>query len=276
MLIRWSLALLVLVSTSARAQRMQLELRPRVGDTLRMRLDQVTEMSVTRGRDAVKATSVVATRLRMYSRAIVESATPAAAVILAVTDSVDVSAGDDRALALAQQTRRQLEGRRMRLLLSPDGTVGLAEQATTVAKEVSELVSVMPASFPRDPVAVGDTWVLEMPIPPVARLGVAAGGVVRASFRLDSVARGGGVAYVSMRGTLQQRPISASSEQALSGSVDGSMVVNRRRGWLSESRFLVQMRTTVTSRGGSAAGAGASPLHVRMKITQHMRVIDKR
>lgn len=270
---RWTLVLLVLLTASAGyprsgwAQRLQLELRPRVGDTLRMRLDQVTEMSGTRKGAATKQ---VVTTLRMFSRAIVVSIGPGSAVILAVTDSVDVSTNDDRTRALAQQTARQLEGRQMRLRLSPDGTVAVADETTSVPKEVNELVSVMPASFPRDPVAVGDTWVREMPIPPGTRFSVPAGGFVRASFRLDSVVRGGEIAYVSMRGTLQQLETPASPEQALSGTVNGSMVINRRRGWLSESRFLVEMRTTVTPRGT----APSAPMQVRTKITQHMRVFD--
>src|SRR5437867_190249 len=219
---RWSLALLVLAAASpletAVAQRMQLELRPRAGDTLRMRLDQVTEMSGTRKGAAAKS---VVTTLRMFSRAIVESTTPLSAVILAVTDSVDVTTSDEHTRALAQQTIRQLEGRQLRLRLSPDGTVSVADEATSVPREVNEIVSVMPASFPRDPVAVGDTWVREMPIPPGTRLSVPAGSVVRSSFRLDSVSRRGDVAYVSMRGTLQQASKATSTGPELVGSVNG-------------------------------------------------------
>jgi hypothetical protein len=266
---RRSLALLAFVAASAEAQKTQLELRPRVGDTLRMRLDQVTEMSGTR--KGVTSKPVVTT-LRMFSRAIVESSGLSDAVILAVTDSVNVSTGDERTRALAQQTMRQLEGRQMRLRLTPDGTVSVADPTTSVPREVNELVSVMPASFPRDPVAVGETWVREMPIPQGTRFSVPAGGFVRASFRLDSVVRSGEVAYVSMRGTLEQMPAMA-SDLAPTGTVTGSMVIDRRRGWLSESRFLVQMRTMVTSRGGAAAAA--APTQVQMKITQHMRVFDR-
>src|SRR5207247_4661063 len=100
------------------------------------------------------------------------------------------------------------------------------------------------------------------------------GGFVRANFRLDSVAQGGDVAYVSMRGTLQQRPSSGASAEGsvVTGSVNGSMIVDRRRGWLSESRFVVQMATTVASRGG----AKITPMQFRMKIRQHMRVFAKR
>jgi hypothetical protein len=111
-----------------------------------------------------------------------------------------------------------------------------------------------------------------MPIASGASFGLPVGGVVRATFRLDSLSRNGDNAYVSMRGTLEQQPAVMGAESSLSGSVNGAMVVNRRRGWLSESRFLVEMLTTVASR----SAAPRAPMQFRMKITQHMRVFDKR
>jgi hypothetical protein len=255
------------------AQKVQLELRPRAGDTLRMRLEQTTEVSGTR----LGATPLqVTTTLRMYSRAIVESATAAAATILAVTDSVSVTTSDEHAKALADQTRRQLQGRTMRLLLMPDGTVTVAGETKNVPKEVNDLISVMPASFPKLPIMVGDTWMREMPIPPGARLGLPLGGLVRARFRLDSVSRDGEYAFVSMRGQVQPAggapSARADTADAVGGAVNGTMTVNRKRGWLSESRFQVQMRTTVPS-PGVVTGA---PMRFRMKITQHMRIVDRR
>jgi hypothetical protein len=47
------------------------------------------------------------------------------------------------------------------------------------------------------------------------------------------------------------------------------MVVDRRRGWLSESRFLIQVRTTLSATG---AYLGA-PLRFRTTISQRMRVL---
>ncbi|MEX2153216.1 MAG: hypothetical protein WD825_07745 [Gemmatimonadaceae bacterium] len=270
--LRLPLALLLFAASDARAQRLVLELRPHFGDTVRMRFDQTTEMSGTRKGVATKA---VVTTLRMFSRAIVESSSPASALILAITDSVDVRTTDERARPLASETQRLLAGRQMRLRLSPDGTVGVADQQPNVPKEVSELVAVMPASFPRGSVAVGDTWLREMPIPPSATFGVPLGGVVKAAFKLDSISEDAEVAYLSMRGSLQQvAEQSGVNSGALTGSVNGSMVVDRRRGWLSESRFLLQMRATVASVG--AKGAATDPMQFRMKITQHMRVSDKR
>lgn len=264
----FSVALLAMLAAAGDAQRIPLELRPKMGDTLRLRLDQVTEVSG--GRQGGTPTQAVTT-MRMFSRVIVESTAPASAVIFAITDSVEVTSTDGHAAALADNTERQLRGRKMRLRLTPDGTVSVADQAG-VPREVSELVSVMPASFPREPVEVGSAWTREMPINAGASFGVPVGGVVRATFRLDSLSRGGDLAYISLRGSMEQQPGHLAVESVLAGTVNGTMVVNRRRGWLSESRFSVETRTTVSARGA----APMTPMQFRMKISQHMRVVDKR
>jgi hypothetical protein len=266
---RWTLVLVALCTAEARAQRVMLELRPRMGDTLRMRLDQTTEMSVTRKGFAPRS---VTTTLEMFSRAIVEASADAFALILAVTDSADVRSNDERGRPVPDESQRLLVGTRMRLRLAPDGTVSIAERQAPVPREVNDLVSVMPASFPRGSVAVGDTWLREMPIPPTTALGVPLGGVVKAAFRLDSVSRDADVAYLSMRGTLLPGA-SDHGTDGVTGSVNGNMIVDRRRGWLSESRFLIEMRATMVSLGNTRA---AIPLDFRMRITQHMRVFSKR
>ena len=167
-----------------------------------------------------------------------------------------------------QGTQAQLEHKQMRLKLSPDGTVNIIDPQTKVPKEVTDLVAGMPASFPKGSVAIGDTWLREMAIPPSASFGVPLGGVVRAAIRLDSVTTDN--AYLSLRGNVVQSGTPAASDQgALAGTVSGSMIVDRRRGWLSESRFLVQMRATV-------APVGAVPMQFRVKISQHMRVVTER
>jgi hypothetical protein len=269
----WSVALAITMSAEAQGQtevgRIVLELRPRAGDTLRLRLDQTTEMSgIRRG----GASRVMSTTLRMYSRAIVESTTAAFATILALTDSVVVSGSDERARTLAAETERQLAGKQMRLRMAPDGTVSIAGPQANISREVTDLVSIMPASFPRGSVAVGETWLREMPIPPSASMGVPLGGLVKAAFKLDSITSDGNVAYLSMKGTMHplSDAIASSDPRALVGSVNGSMIVDRRRGWLSESRFLIETRATLPPIGTAA------PMQFRLRITQHMRVLEKR
>jgi hypothetical protein len=243
------------------AQGVLLELRPQVGDTLRMRLDQQTEITASRsgGKPMTVTTSV-----RMYSRAIVLGVDGPISIILAVTDSMTIDSNDEHALALAQQARRGIEGRQVRLRLVPDGTVALAEGERGVAREVKDMVSIMPGSFPKEPIVVGDTWMREMPIP-------AAGGRVRARFRLDSLSRSGDLAFLSMKGTFDA-PDDAGRDDAAAGSVTGTMVVNRKRGWLSESRFLIQMRSTMPA----SSRTNRPGMQFRTRITQLMRVLGDR
>lgn len=260
-------SLLVLgISGAADAQRVVLELRPRFGDTVWIRLDQSTEVSTSR---KGTITRPVVTTLSMFSRAIVEVSTAASAVILAITDSVDVASNDKAAAAGASETERQLSGRQMRLKLLPDGTVSVAGDDANVPKRVGELVSLMPASFPRGSVTIGDTWLREMPIPPTGPAATPL--VVRAAFRLDSISPDYDVAYLSMRGNVEETSTGARSNPGLNGRVNGNMVVDRRRGWLSASRFAIELRTLV-----AGANPNEPPVQYLMKVTQQMRVIDKR
>lgn len=259
---------LVAPSAYARQQRVVLELRPRFGDTLNMRVDQATEVTGTRKGMTAKP---VITQLSMFSRAIVEVSTPAAAFILAITDSVDASATDERARQLIAATERQLEGRKMRLRMAPDGTVGLADRPPEVPQEVDDLIALMPASLPKGSVAVGDTWLREMRLPPSANFGVPVAAVVRAAFRLDSVAPDGDEAYLSMRGTLEPSKGDVVPAGTYTGTVYGYMVIDRRRGWFSKTSFQVQMRTAILP-----VAANPDTIHLRLKLTQHMMVTDKR
>ena len=262
-MVRHSLLLAVALSGTAQAQKVRLELHPRAGDTLRMRLEQVTEVSAPR-RDA--APMRVVTTIRMYSRAIVESTVPSASMILAVTDSVSVETNDAHALEMAEQSRRQLEGKALRMQLWRDGSVTLPDAPPGIPRDVAELVSLMPASFPKEALQVGDTWSRVMPIPPAPQFAVPAGAMVRARFRLDSLSRGGDLAFVSMTGVFElgTPARAATDDDPIAGTVAGTLTVNRRRGWLAESRFLVQMRASVP-------GVAATPMRFRVKITQHMR-----
>ena len=262
---------LLAAADPAHAQRVVLELKPHAGDTLRLRLDQTTEMSGGR-KGAPPKMSV--TTMQMFSRAIVESSMPTYSVILAITDSVHSSSTDERATPMSRQALQQLRSSQMRVRLNRDGTVAIADGEAQVSKDVSDLLSIMPASFPRGSVAVGDTWLREMPIPPSASMGVPLGGVVKAAFRLDSLSADGHVAYLSMRGTMHPvtEAVAVSDPSSLMGSVTGSMIVDRLRGWLRESRFLVDMRATVAALGV----ASPTPMQFRLKITQHMRVMERR
>jgi hypothetical protein len=100
--------------------------------------------------------------------------------------------------------------------------------------------------------------------------------VVLASFRLDSVSRNEDLAYISMRGEMRRDSVPAGpprgSRMTVSGTVTGALLLDRRRGWLTESRFAVVLRTTMVP----AAASGASPMRFLTRITQRMRTLDRK
>src|SRR5688500_18034136 len=138
-LFRGALLLSATAFATVEGQGILLELKPRAGDTLRMRLEQQTEITGSRegGRPMSVSTSVI-----MHSRAIVLGADGQSALILALTDSVSVASNDEHARNLAEQAKRGMEGRQVRLRLSPDGTMALADADRVATRDVKDMVSI--------------------------------------------------------------------------------------------------------------------------------------
>lgn len=249
-----------------------LQIKPHPGDTVHMVLDQQTEMTGTRKAGASESSAWVVTTMKMFSRAIIEHATEHSTTVLAVTDSVQLQTSDDRSRAAAQLAAAQLRGQRVRFRVQPNGLVAMGDDADRMPREVSQMVSVMPAAFPTSPVAVGATWARDMPLPAGTQLGGALSGKLHVSFRLDSVTRGGDLAYVSMRGDLRPGAGTATTGSLASekGSVSGTMLIDRRRGWLTDSHFNIVISSTV-----APPAAGAAVTHMQVRVTQHMRTVDR-
>lgn len=255
----------VALPTSAFAQRYRLQLKPRVGDTLQMELDEQREHTGTTKLGGSDSTRTISTRLRMYSRAIVQGKLLNAVTVLAVVDSVSLTTND-------QHSRASSAGQRMLFRLSEDGAMRVVDEGQGANRGASELVALMPAALPTHPVEVGDSWSRSIPMV-VAR--AAEEGVVHASFRLDSVSRDGTLAYISMRGDLKRDSVPAGpprgSRMSVTGTVNGELLLDRRRGWLTESNFAVVLRTTMVP-----AVAGAYPMRFLTRITQRMRTLDRK
>ena len=140
----------------------------------------------------------------------------------------------------------------MHLRVAPDGTTMLESADTgSVAPALRATLAQMPAMLPRKSVRVGRTWRCDvhLPLPP------GQGGALKATFRLDSLSRNGDLAYVSLTGTLRRDapPI------VTTGLVTGTLLVDRRRGWLTDSRAKIH----VTSGG------------MQMMITEWLRTTDR-
>ena len=58
----------------------------------------------------------------------------------------------------------------------------------------------------------------------------------------------------------------------LSGSITGALQIDRARGWMTDSRFLVVLQSVVTPPGGS----GLAPMRLMTRVTQRLRTMDKR
>lgn len=251
---------------------MMLRLHPRVGDTLRMVLDQQTEVSVLPAVGAPAPTKPVKTSIAIHSRAIVRSALGASTVVLTIVDSVRLSSSDAHAAARAGDTQRALEGQQMELQLGADGRVESARDAkgALVSPQVSDAMAAMPAVFPRKAVQVGEQWTRELVLPSASPFGGSGNGRAKATFRLDSLGRGGSVAFVSMHGEIL--PESDSRTVELSGSIAGTMQLDRTRGWMTESRVLVTLRSLVSPPPAS----GLAPMRFLTRVTQHLSTMDKR
>ncbi|HUQ83678.1 MAG TPA: DUF6263 family protein [Gemmatimonadaceae bacterium] len=264
----------VLVTSAAHAQSQAVSLRigPPVGETVRMRLDQRVEMSGTTRMSAGDSTATVVTTLFVLSRAFVERRERDATILLTWADSVAASSDGADSLVVSAETRRALTGKRVRLRVAPDGATELVGKDNDGSPELHALFSQMPATLPNTPVAVGQSWsrVMLAPIDP-ALSATGGGGKLKATFTLDSLSKNGETAFVSIVGTLSRPPSSKDGRATLtmSGSVNGALVVDRRRGWINDARMTYIVRSVLTPTSGSTAAA----MRFRMKVTQWVRAV---
>jgi hypothetical protein len=266
------IGLLGVVGRELGAQTM-LQIKPRTGDTLRMRLDQESEISGVRKTTSGESSAMVLTTMKMFSRAIVESNTDKGTVVLAVTDSVLLTTTDEHSRGAAGIAEAQMRGQRARFRVTPDGTVGTVDDGDA-NREVAQVVSLMPATFPKSAIKVGESWIREMPVPAGLQLGAQLSGKLHVTFRLDSVTHGGEWAFVSMRGEMQPAtgPGSVSGAVLERGMVNGTMLVDRKRGWLTESWFNIVVNSLQTFNPAK----GILSMRLQTRITQHMHTFERK
>jgi hypothetical protein len=243
-----------------------------VGDTLHTRLEQQTEVSASAPGAGARSSRSVTTSVRLDSRTIVQSSSSASTLVLTIVDSADLHTSDSHGKAQVAEAERALRGRQLVLQLGADGAVESARDArgAPVSRDLADAMAAMPAVFPRRAVAVGEQWTRDLPLPSGGPLGTRGSGHVNAVFRLDSLDRSGNVAFVSLRGEIV--PDVASQGMELSGAVTGAMQVDRSRGWMTDSRFNVLVRSLITPPPSS----GLAPMRFVTRLTQHLRTMDKR
>ena len=258
-------ALPLLLAAPAAAQGVRLELRPHVGDTLHLRMDQTIETVATQRVRGADSTVAMQRAVTVFSRSVPQRADRGGTLVLAISDSMTMR--DER----GRVARLGLGGARASLHVAPDGATKVLDNAGMMTPEAAALVGQMPALLPAGPVKVGGTWshAAAVPLPGVDDAGA---GRLRVTFRLDSLSSYGDLAYVSMQGTVARPKGGAGGGRTYEsdGTVAGALEVDRRRGWLTS------MRMTITTKAAVTRAPGQPPVHVRTRITQWMRVlVDK-
>ncbi|MEO5815472.1 MAG: hypothetical protein ABIT20_09360 [Gemmatimonadaceae bacterium] len=250
------------------AAQVVLRLHPRVGDTLHTWLDQQTEVTALMPGAAARS---VTTTIAIHSRTIVRSVQQLSTTVLTIVDSAKLTSTDAHAAEMIAETQRALQGQQLNLQLGTDGSVESARDArgNLVPHDVAEALAAMPAVFPRRPVAVGQEWTREMPLPSGGPFGAKGSGHVKAVFHLDSLRKKGAVAYVSMRGDIL--PDSVGRGVELSGSIAGAMQLDRVRGWMTDSRIVITLRSLIAP----PPSMGLAPMKFMTRVTQRLRTMDK-
>ena len=271
-----SIALLASIAPGMRAQNVLLQIKPKVGDTLRLRIEQEMEISgVGKVRDA-DTTMTMRSSMLLLSRSIVMESDNDGTTVRSITDSVAVDMGaiDPRVASLRDQARRSLQGKEVRVRFSREGSGTVVEADPDIPRDLQSVFSQLPATFPRYQVAVGSSWKQRIPIPDTGPGQVA--GTLEATFRLDSLSRRGKLAHISMRGTLTRdstaSPIRGGARMTLSGTVTGYMVLDRARGWVTDASTEMSMRSHIEQ----APGSGLQPVKMQMRLLQRQRTMDKR
>lgn len=249
-----------------------LRIQPRIGDTLYSALDQHVEVT-SPGRAGGADTTMLTTSMVVFSHALVRRADANGAVILTTTDSVRI-ATDSYTPEWVERARRELMGKQVRMRVTPEGATELLDHdEESLSDAARQLFSEMPATLPPRPVAVGESWTRRMGAPFDASDGKSAGSL-KATFRLDSLSADDKLAYISMKAVISRGTVAVPAKgmsQQMTGTVTGTMVIDRGRGWMTDSRTTMTVRTVITP----PEGVRAPPMQVRLKVTQWLRTVER-
>jgi hypothetical protein len=215
------------------------------------------------------------TSIEVFTRAIAERWTSNGTLMQTITDSVAMSPASPA--SLADLRRRAMESRKVWLRVSTDGAMEMVDDGDPHS-ELRQIFGEMPAVLARNPVSVGEKWTREMQIPLSSEPG--AMGAVRATFQLDSLAKNGDIAYISMRGTMSRintpGAAPAGPGYGTSGQLAGTIQIDRRLGWITDSRSSIIVSTTIAAGSARKGDPEREPMRVRTKITQWIRAMHAR
>ena len=280
-----------------------LVVRPRVGDTLHLQMEQTIESSgrtadasatvrpgVLDGVSSIPSprtpevgprrgrTALRVQRLQLFAHSIVEASTINTTTLLATTDSMAMWSGaavdvDSMPPMQPKRIAMPLESRQVRVRVTTDGAMRMHDPPPS-ATELGSTLAAMPGMLPEGAVRVGDTWERDIPLPSLPVSGLRADGVVRARFRLDSLTHRGRDAWISLDGILRRdgaaRDLPPGTRVITAGTMLGILVVDRDRAWIVDARTVIDVRSDVSP--GPSGSTPASPVLLDIRIRQHMHV----
>ncbi|HYV96211.1 MAG TPA: hypothetical protein VE967_02010 [Gemmatimonadaceae bacterium] len=253
-------------------QRVMLEARPKPGDTLRVTLDHV--FTITGGpKNAPDSATTVSTSYHIATRDVAEREDRGGTIIRARIDTVRMKTSGSMGASPFPGVDRGMEGMTVKLRVMPDGSSELVEGQKQLDKELVAMLGAMPAVLPTAPVAVGESWVRDLPLPADGGDAGNASGTLKATFKFDSLTSGGDVAWVSIQGRVVSDGKAAKDGPGIgqpSGTLAGLLRLDRKRGWLAESRATVTLESVVTLAGGGP------PLVVKVHVNQVMHTAPAR
>jgi hypothetical protein len=220
-------------------------------------------------------TTSLTTSIEVFTRAIANQWTQNGTLMQTITDSVAMTPASAR--SIADLRRRAMQSKPVWLRVSTDGGMEMVDDGDPNS-ELRHLFGEMPAMLARTPVSVGEKWNREMQIPLSSEPGAV--GSVRATFRLDSLGTNGDIAYISMRGTMSRvntpGVAPAGPGYGTSGQLSGTIQIDRRLGWITDSKSTIIVNSTITSASRRTGEPDRPAMQVRTKITQWIRAMRAR
>lgn len=278
----------------ATARGVPLIVRPRVGDTLHLHVEQTVSVSgrrvdgpqssvppVLQGKRGatpapeygprVDRANTRVSRVQLFARSFVESSDLSATSLLATTDSITMWTGNSGEAVRPVTMPVSGDSRQVRVSVTPDGAMRVSDSSPEDLALGATLASV-PGLLPGGPVTVGSEWQREMMLPALPLGSYRADGVVQARLKLDSLSRGGRHAYITIVGVLRRdgaaRELPAGTRVVTAGTLRGTMVVDRDRAWITDARTVMDVQSEVAP---GPAGAG-KPMLLDIRIEQRVRV----
>lgn len=257
------------IAEPAQGNGVVLQVRPGAGDTIKVRLDQTVEMTAP-GADG-KPVEESGTLVLLATLA-VEAVDTEGATIVSVTDSLRVNSPPNSASSAVLSWGAFAANRAVRFRVAPNGSAYIPTgRGRAPAPGVA---SHMPATLPTRAIKPGTSWNSVVQVPLASTVDPKGTATLVATFTFDSLSRSGELAFLSLRGRLTKpdmEPDTLSGSRSTvetSGTVVGQVMLDRRRGWITDARTTFSLFSLVTP-----ADPAKPPVKVRMTISQWLRAM---